>query len=237
MTRIPKNIHLIWFGRQTYNQVIQTCLASWSAVLPDYHIHIWNEDTYSLSQPHIPQWVQNTYEEKKFAFVADYVRADILCKYGGIYLDTDMYMVRPIDTLLDTDCFLAREDDVHISAGIIACVPEHPFLLDLRNQYTESHSLTPIPIILTELYNTRHYANVTILAKNTFYPFSQETISRFKYSIHNVPQETFGVHMWNYSWGPWYARILHTFPLYHSAKRALEKIGLKKLLKKLLKMP
>ncbi len=106
---------------------------------------------------------------------------------------------------------------------------------DVLTHYEKIKDLTPIPKVLTEVFSAHTYSDVYVLETPIFYPFSQETISQF--NENNPPKESYGVHMWNYSWGPWYARVLHTFPMYYTFKRILDMLGIKIYIKKVLGLP
>ncbi len=230
---IPKVLHLIWFGKKEKNALILECISSWKKTMPLWKIKEWDEENYSLEKA--PQWVQTAYSERKWAFVSDYARIDILEKEGGVYLDTDMYMVRSLDSLCTHSLFIGKEDSLHLSAGVIGSIAHHPFMSDVLTYYWQSKKCIPIPKVLTEVFNTHSYSDIFILDALAFYPFSQQTISKFNKK--NAPTDSYSVHMWNYSWGPWYARALHSLPVYHSCKKILTRLGVKDVLKKILKLP
>lgn len=230
---IPKTIHLVWFGGNEKNKLIQECIASWKQVMPEWTIKEWTEKNYDLS--HSPLWVQEAYKKKKWAFVSDYVRIDVLHKEGGVYLDTDMYMIKNLAPLCSASFFIGKEDDVYLSAGVIGSVPYHPFMHAVLNYYSTHTSLIPIPKVLTIVFNQDNCKDILILEKNYFYPFSQETISQFTKT--NAPTHSYGVHMWNYSWGPWYARMLHSTKIYRRIKNILDFLGIKSTVKKIMRLP
>ena len=91
---IPNKIHYCWFGKKPKNKVIQKCMASWEKHLSDYEIIEWNEENFDID---MHPYVKKAYMEGHWAFVADYVRLWVLEKYGGIYLDTDMEVIRPLN--------------------------------------------------------------------------------------------------------------------------------------------
>ena len=95
---IPKIIHYCWFGGGPISAESQKCMESWKKYCPDYKIIEWNEQNFEISQN---RYAQQAYEAKKYAFVSDYVRLAVLYRYGGIYLDTDVELVRPLDELLE----------------------------------------------------------------------------------------------------------------------------------------
>jgi hypothetical protein len=201
---------------------------------PDFTIKEWNTSNYDV---HTCPFTERMYKEKKWAFVADYVRLDVLYKEGGIFLDTDMELVQDITPLLSCELLLGEEQFGTISAGMIGAVPHNIFIQACREKYTTVQGLPPtIPRLMTEVYTAMKSSlhNVSICPPVAFYPYSQETISAYKKS--DLTPQTYGVHLWNYSWGPPLLRILNHYPLYHSMKRLLDSLGLKRILKKILKL-
>ena len=113
--RIPKVIHYCWFGRNEKPNLFYKCFESWKKYCPDYEIIEWNEDNFDINM--IP-YVKEAYEAKKWAFVADYARLWIVYHYGGIYLDTDVELLRPLDNLLASEAFFGSEDEKSIATGL-----------------------------------------------------------------------------------------------------------------------
>ena len=103
---IPKIIHYCWFGGGPISPESRKCIESWKKYCPDYKIIEWNEQNFEISQN---RYAQQAYEAKKYAFVSDYVRLAVLYRYGGIYLDTDVELVRPLDELLEHKGFISME--------------------------------------------------------------------------------------------------------------------------------
>ena len=105
---IPKIIHYCWFGRGPLPELAQKCIASWKKYLPDYEIKEWNEDNFDVN---IIPYTAEAYAAKKYAFVSDYARFWVLYKYGGIYFDTDVEVIRPIDDIIAKGNFMGCETD------------------------------------------------------------------------------------------------------------------------------
>ena len=105
---IPKIIHYCWFGRGPLPELAQKCIASWKKYLPDYEIKEWNEDNFDVN---IIPYTAEAYKAKKYAFVTDYARFWILYRYGGIYFDTDVEVIRPIDDINSKGNFMGFETD------------------------------------------------------------------------------------------------------------------------------
>ena len=105
---IPKIIHYCWFGRGPLPELAQKCIDSWKKYLPDYEIKEWNEDNFDVN---IIPYTAEAYKAGKYAFVSDYARFWILYKYGGIYFDTDVEVIRPIDDIIARGNFMGFETD------------------------------------------------------------------------------------------------------------------------------
>lgn len=105
---IPKIIHYCWFGRGPLPELAQKCIASWKKYLPNYEIKEWNEDNFDVN---IIPYTAEAYKAKKYAFVSDYARFWILYRYGGIYFDTDVEVIRPIDDIIEKGNFMGFETD------------------------------------------------------------------------------------------------------------------------------
>ena len=103
---IPKIIHYCWFGGNPEPLQVKKCIDSWKKYLPDYKIIRWDESNYDI---HKNKYMSDAYKEKKWAFVSDYCRLDVVYKYGGIYLDTDVEVVKSFDSLLHESIFCGFE--------------------------------------------------------------------------------------------------------------------------------
>lgn len=105
---IPKTIHYCWFGGSPLPKSALKCIQSWKKHFPDYEIKEWNESNYDVHK--IP-YISEAYEAKKYAFVSDYARFDIIYNHGGIYFDTDVEVIKPFDDILDSGAFFGCETD------------------------------------------------------------------------------------------------------------------------------
>lgn len=103
---IPKVIHYCWFGRNPLPESAVLCINSWEKYFPDYEIKQWNEDNYNIEK--IP-YIKEAYEHKKYAFVSDYARFDILYHEGGIYFDTDVEVIKKMDDIISLGNFMGCE--------------------------------------------------------------------------------------------------------------------------------
>ena len=124
---IPKVIHYCWFGGNPLPKSALKCIDSWKKYLPDYEIKEWNESNYDVNKI---QYTREAYSAKKYAFVSDYARFDIINTHGGVYFDTDVEVIKPFDDILENGAFMGCEidgsdvDSIDVNSGIgIATAP------------------------------------------------------------------------------------------------------------------
>jgi len=113
---IPKKIHYCWFGRGDITPLATKCIESWKKYLPDYEIVLWNEDNFDINRN---EYVKQAYKSKKYAFVSDYARLYVLYNEGGIYMDVDVEVLKPIDCFLKHEAFMGFENEVGVAPGLI----------------------------------------------------------------------------------------------------------------------
>jgi mannosyltransferase OCH1-like enzyme len=232
MSQIPKIIHYVWFGGKEKSELILSCIASWKRECPEYTLKEWTEKNFDKESHPFPRLM---YAHKKWTFLSDYVRLCALYEEGGIYLDTDMYLVKPLDDLLTKPLLLGKESPSYISCGMIGAVPHHPFIKSFMKEYDEIKELSdlrPNPTILTELFKKEKAVEATVLEPEAFYPFSARTIK--EYHGQPLPNHVYGVHLWNYSWGHPLNKFFKKIGIHHYGTLILDKIHLKKIIKKLL---
>ncbi len=119
---IPKVIHYCWFGHGEMSKLMKKCIKSWKKYCPDYQIIEWNEENFDVNSC---LWTKQAYEAKKWAFVSDYARLKVLYEQGGIYMDTDVELVKPLDALLNHKGFSGFENSYQIQSGIIGVEKGH----------------------------------------------------------------------------------------------------------------
>ena len=110
---IPKVIHYCWFGGNPLPKSAQKCIASWRKYLPDYEIKEWNESNFDVN---IIPYTAEAYKAKKYAFVSDYARFWILYKYGGLYFDTDVEVIKNMDDIIAKGPFMGCENEAKAGA-------------------------------------------------------------------------------------------------------------------------
>lgn len=133
---IPKVIHYCWFGRGQMPQLALKCIESWKKYLPDYEIKEWNEDNFDLD---MYPYVREAYDNRKFAFVTDVVRLYALYHEGGIYMDTDVEVLKSLDSLLKYEAVSGFESPTQIPTGLMACREGHPLFKELLYEYNGIH--------------------------------------------------------------------------------------------------
>lgn len=133
---IPKVIHYCWFGRNPLPPLAIKCIESWKKYLPDYEIKEWNEDNFDLS---LYPYVKEAYESRKFAFVTDVVRLYALYHEGGIYMDTDVEVLKTLDPFLHHHAFSGFENDRNIPTGIMASEKGGKWAKDNLEYYNDRH--------------------------------------------------------------------------------------------------
>ena len=139
---IPKVIHYCWFGRGQMPELALKCIESWHKYLPGYTLKLWNEDSFDINT--VP-YVKEAYEARKFAFVTDYIRLYALYHEGGIYMDTDVEVLKPLDDLLDLPAFSGYESNKfsNFPTGLMASASGGVWVKEQLDYYTDRHFLLP----------------------------------------------------------------------------------------------
>ena len=138
---IPKIIHYCWFGGKPKPALAEKCIASWKKFCPDYEIREWNEENFDLSAA--PRYVRQAYEAGRWAFVTDYVRLVALVRTGGVYMDTDVEVVKPLDPYLTHEAFAGFESIDRVQTGLLACVPGFPLFREFLAHYDTAEFIRP----------------------------------------------------------------------------------------------
>ena len=129
---IPKVIHYCWFGRNKKTSIMKRCIQSWKKVLPDYEIRKWTEDNFDVNQC---EYSKYCYENGLWAYLSDYARVKVVYEHGGIYLDTDVEVLKKLDKFLEYEGFFGTEDE-YVATGLgFGAVKGHELVKRLVNQY------------------------------------------------------------------------------------------------------
>jgi len=201
---IPKSIHYCWFGGAPLPPIVERSIASWNKHLDDYTITLWDESNSDLGVPVVADALKN----KMWAFASDYIRLKSLYDHGGIYLDTDMEVIRSLDSLLDCDCFVGEESDGIISGGIIGAKKHSNYIkscLDVMEaEFEAGRKYTTIPVLMTKALNgiDAEPDRPRIYSSEYFYPFNpydrDQPVKQLMYS--DITTNTYAIHHWYKSW-------------------------------------
>lgn len=211
---IPKVIHYCWFGHNPLPKLARRCIESWKKFLPDYEIKEWNEENFDVS---IIPYTKDAYECKKYAFVSDYARFWILYHYGGVYFDTDVEVIKPMDEIINNGAFMGSEivasDDteLRVAAGLgLACESHNSLYKDILNYYKDLSflvdgvpNLTTVVKIVTDLLYSKGLKSVNEIQEIEgikIYP--AEYFAARTNSIVNIPltENSYSVHHYMASW-------------------------------------
>lgn len=220
-TVIPKVIHYVWVGGKPLTPLAEHCLKSWQKYAKDYEIRRWDESNSKMDHP----YVQAMYAAKKWAFVSDYIRFFVLAREGGVYLDTDLELFRPIDELLALPGFVGRSKSGQIESSIIGAVPGAPFVKAALAWYdadTKHSTADTSPLVLERAIAMVGGESVTILDHTHFHPIDEGEVLTSE-----ARTRAYGVHHWAESWVPYaglrkLARRLGIMPFLQKCKRLCE---------------
>ena len=201
---IPKVIHYCWFGKGEMPPLAEKCIKSWKKYCPDYKIICWNEENFDITQN---QYMREAYEAKKWAFVSDYARLKVIYDNGGIYLDTDVELIKPIEDLLDNDGFMGFDEKGIVATGLGFGAKKgnkivEEFLKDYDNipfvLPNGEYDLTPCPNRNTDTLkrlgmdvsvNNQTFLDTVFLPSEYLCPMDyytgKKTITKNTYSIHH----------------------------------------------------
>jgi len=145
---IPKTIHYCWFGHNPKPQLVVNCMKSWKKYCSDYQLVEWNEESFDIANA--PVYVQQAYDAKKWAFVTDYVRLYALYSFGGVYMDTDVEVIKKLDDFLQLKGFSGFEDTQNVPTGIMAAEKGMPLIKNWLEEYDTKQFLLPDGTLNTE---------------------------------------------------------------------------------------
>lgn len=206
---IPKIIHYCWFGRNPLPELALKCIESWKKFLPDYAIHEWNEDNYNVRK--IP-YISQAYNAKKYAFVSDYARFDILYQYGGIYFDTDVEVIKDLSPIIEAGSFMGVERVGALNAGLgIASPAATDIFKEILDSYAEDNfinndgtlNLKTVVIRVSDIFRKYGFTNVDQIQDvegYQIYPAEYFCPKNFRTGILNVTDNTFTIHWYDSTW-------------------------------------
>ena len=206
---IPKIIHYCWFGSKEIPEKEKACIATWNEMFPGYEFQLWSEDNFNYKEC---GFARQAYEHKKYAFVSDYARAKVLYEYGGLYLDTDVKVLKSFVRLLEEyDGVVGFERKAFVGTAVIACHAKNPTIKQLL-EYYEKHDFVGADgsfdnianvSILTDILKEKGLVlggaeqivdNFFVSKREFFYP------KKLGETEFQVTDETYSIHMCSNSW-------------------------------------
>ena len=205
-----KKIHYCWFGGKKLPKDVKKCIATWKKMLPDYEIIEWNEEKFDVNS--VP-FVKQAYDNKKWAFVSDYVRTYALYEQGGLYLDTDVKILKNVEDIIDKNLVFGYEDSGYFGTAVIATnIKNNPYIKDILDFYNNIKDFNvdiiynyANPAIITKSISKYHVKKlengvkifndeVYVYPRDYFYPLS------YNYSEKIYTKNTCMVHLFNGTW-------------------------------------
>lgn len=206
---IPKIIHYCWLSSDPYPELVERCLSSWKSHLIDYEFYRWDIER----APKVP-WVIEAYNEKKYAFAADYIRFYALYWHGGIYLDIDVEVIKSFDSMLAETSFIGFDINGYIEGAIIGAIPELPWIKACLDDYQDRHfvrnggtiSAETVPLLIGNVLRAHfgietgdaeasgRYDGISIFS---FHYFSPKSVFSQRY---DVSDETICIHHFDGGW-------------------------------------
>lgn len=211
---IPKKIHYCWFGGGEKSELVQKCIASWRKYCPDAEIIEWNLDSYDVTKN---KYMYQAYQAKRWGFATDYARLDIVYTHGGIYLDTDVELIKDIEELFKTDGFIGfergtRNSELMVNTGQGFGAPaQHPMIKKLLDVYEDKGFLGPngtLDLTTCPYYNTQVLKEEGLRCDNTLqtvgglrvYPAEYLCPIDWQTRKCDITKNTFSIHHFDGSW-------------------------------------
>ena len=206
---IPKKIHYCWFGKNPIPKRNREWMDSWKRYCPDYEIIRWDENNYDISKN---DYMYQAYKAGKWGFVPDYARLDIIYRYGGVYLDTDVELVKNIDELLYQKAFAGIDGTQYVSLGLgFGAYPGCQLIKEIRDTYQTkqflkedgTYDLTASPIIQKSFFRENGYINngdYQVIKDMTVYPEKVLSAKCLWTGRIQITEHTFAIHHYDASW-------------------------------------
>lgn len=207
---IPKVIHYCWFGGGKLPEKEQRCMESWKKFAPDYQIVRWDETNYDV---HKNKYMGDAYDQKKWGFVPDYARFDIIYQNGGIYLDTDVELVKPLDELLCNEAYMGFEGGEWVNGGIgFGAIAGNALIKGLRDMYDNivfinddgEINTTPSPHFITDYLSqhglVRDNSMQLLDGSLRIYPTEYFAAKDYYTDVVNITDRTISIHHYSATW-------------------------------------
>lgn len=208
---IEKIIHYCWFGNNDKNELVIKCIASWRNMCPDYQIIEWNENNFDIN---CNEYIKKASKYKKWAFISDYARLWIIYNYGGIYLDTDVELLKPLDDLLDLKAFMGIEKtkDLNVATGLGFGSEKYNIIIKEMMEDYENISfldssgkmdLTPCPERNTKILYKYGFKNIDVFQNLEYIKIlPTDFLCPIEYNTGKkiITNNTFSIHHYSSSW-------------------------------------
>ena len=207
---IPKRIHYCWFSGNPIHRPLQQCIDSWKRVCPDYEIIRWDESNYDICKN---KYMQQAYAHQKWGYIPDYARLDIIYHYGGIYLDTDVELIRNLDELLYQPAFCSTEKWGVINMGICGAQPGNADIQAMLTHRASASFLYPDGtenLISSGIYDTlplverglQLNGKTQVIPNGTMIAYASEFFQPFDYISGEtyITKNTFSIHHFSGTW-------------------------------------
>lgn len=229
MKEIPKTIHYCWFGGAPLPKSAVKCIKSWKKYFPNYEIKEWNETNFNVN---IIPYTAEAYKAKKYAFVSDYARFWILYKYGGLYFDTDVEVIKNMDDIIAKGAFMGCEHEsikgkpvasLGVAPGLgLGTPPNNPFYSEVLHIYENMKFILENGVINNEnivtttskLLCSKGMQNINIIQLvDGIYIYPKDYFCPKDYSTGKlkITNNTRSIHHYDASWLPWYVIFEHKF--------------------------
>ena len=199
---IPKIIHYIWLGGKPKPAIVNICILSWREKNPDYTIIEWNESNLDIEKlAKENKFFAECRKRQMWAHMTDYIRLNLLYEIGGIYLDTDMLVLKSLDELLGDTAFMGKENCRNeISCGIMGFIKGNEFLKAVVEFYHGEiwrKNIWTIPQILTYVFEkSTAKPSLRIYDRDYFYPYPYDTV----FDPNFITERSYTIHWWTESW-------------------------------------
>lgn len=206
---LPKVIHYCWFGGNPLPELAIKCIESWGKYFPDYEIIEWNENNYDVHK--IP-YISQAYNAKKYAFVSDFARFDILYKHGGLYFDTDVEVIKSMDKIIEQGAFAGVEVPGKVAAGLgLASPAASPIYKEILDSYKKSsfikengqNDLTTVVTRVSDIFKKYGFTDenkIQKIADVTIYPVEYFCPKNYETGELNITENTYSIHHYDASW-------------------------------------
>ncbi|MCR4899972.1 MAG: hypothetical protein K5907_04060 [Treponema sp.] len=208
---IPKILHLCWLSGDPYPEEVKKCLDSWKEKLPDYTVMLWDLSKVDVN---VCNWTKQAWEKKRYAYVADYVRFFALYNYGGIYLDSDVEVLKSFDDLLNQDFFFGFEYSSIPEAAVIGAIKGQTWVktcLDwyLRNDYLDqkgNERQIVAPLILRHCFESTMQCKLIdnekmqVVQGGTIYSYEYFSARNMYTGKNLISENTYSLHHFNTGW-------------------------------------